>query len=143
MVAVNNREKCCYCAGCLIVCPVAAIELQETKIVVNKEKCNDCSACVRVCPVGAMTLEKWFKMPVVKIDLLDGKTSEQKEKLAKSLVKAFEENHILKEWVTIIFNENPVENWAVGGEMLSEKIKKEKWLVKKEKWYGKKRKIIR
>jgi len=65
-------------------------------------------------------------MPVVKIDMLEGKTAEQKEKLAKSLMNAFEENKIPKEWVTIIFNESPVENWAVGGEMLSEKIKKEK-----------------
>jgi len=58
MVAVNDRNKCCYCSGCSIVCPVAAIELLETKIVVDKEKCNDCMACVRVCPVGAMRIEE-------------------------------------------------------------------------------------
>ena len=63
-------------------------------------------------------------MPVVKIDLLQGKSPEQKEKLARALMQAFEENNIPKEWVTIIFNETAVENWAVGGEMLSEKIKK-------------------
>jgi len=65
-------------------------------------------------------------MPVVKIDILEGKSKEQKEKLAKSIMQAFEENQIPKEWVTILFNENPVENWAVAGEMLSEKIKNEK-----------------
>ncbi len=65
-------------------------------------------------------------MPIVKIDMLEGKTAEQKEKLVIALYKAFEENQIPKEWVTILFNDNPVENWAVGGEMLSEKIKKEK-----------------
>ena len=65
-------------------------------------------------------------MPVVKIDLLKGKTAEQKEKLVKSLMNAFEENEIPKEWVTIIFKESPVENWAVNGEMLSEKMKKGK-----------------
>ena len=65
-------------------------------------------------------------MPVVKIDLLEGRTAEQKEKLAKALVQAFEENGFPKEWVTIIFNDSPVENWAVAGEMLSEKMKKEK-----------------
>ena len=58
--------------------------------------------------------------------MLNGKTPEQKEKLAMALVKAFEENNIPKEWVTIIFNENPVENWAVAGGMLSEKMKKDK-----------------
>ena len=62
-------------------------------------------------------------MPIVKIDMLEGKTAEQKEKLVMALYKAFEENQIPKEWVTILFNDNPVENWAVGGEMLSEKMK--------------------
>ncbi|MDP2973529.1 MAG: tautomerase family protein [Candidatus Diapherotrites archaeon] len=66
------------------------------------------------------------KMPVVKIDLLEGRSAEQKEKLAKALLKAFEENDVPKEWVTIVFNDNPVENWVVGGEMLAEKLKKEK-----------------
>ena len=67
-----------------------------------------------------------IEMPVVKIDLLDGKTAEQKEKLAMALLRAFEENNIPKEWVTIIFQESSVENWAVNGEMLSEKMKKGK-----------------
>ncbi len=67
-----------------------------------------------------------IEMPIVKIDLLDGKTAEQKEKLAMALLQAFEENNIPKEWVTIMFNESPVENWAVNGEMLSEKMKKGK-----------------
>ena len=58
MVAVNDGEKCCYCGGCPIVCPVQAIELIETKIVVDAEKCNDCTACVRVCPVGALRIER-------------------------------------------------------------------------------------
>ncbi len=58
MVAVNDREKCCHCAGCLIVCPVAAIELLGTEIVVDRKKCTNCAACVRVCPVGAMGIGK-------------------------------------------------------------------------------------
>lgn len=56
MGVVNNRDKCCYCAGCPIVCPVQAIELLETRIVIDNEKCTDCTACVRVCPVGAMAI---------------------------------------------------------------------------------------
>ena len=58
MAAVNNPKKCCYCAGCIIVCPVAAIELLETRIVIDREKCTDCNACVRLCPVGAMRIER-------------------------------------------------------------------------------------
>lgn len=58
MVAVNDAEKCCYCAGCPIVCPVGAIELIGTRIVIDREKCISCGACVKICPVGAMSLEK-------------------------------------------------------------------------------------
>jgi Fe-S-cluster-containing hydrogenase component 2 len=58
MVAVNDAEKCCYCAGCPIVCPVAAIELIDDRVVINREKCISCGACVKVCPAGAMRLEK-------------------------------------------------------------------------------------
>ncbi|MFA4855088.1 MAG: tautomerase family protein [archaeon] len=65
-------------------------------------------------------------MPVVKIDLLEGRTAKQKEKLAKALLAAFEENGIPKEWVSIIFNDLPAENWVISGEMLSEKLKREK-----------------
>ncbi len=71
-------------------------------------------------------------MPVVKIDLLSGRTPEQKEKLVKSIFKAFEENQIPKEWVSIIFNDNPVENWAVNGEMLAEVIQKSEQAKKEE-----------
>jgi 4-oxalocrotonate tautomerase family enzyme len=65
-------------------------------------------------------------MPVVKIDLLEGKSAKQKQALAMALLKAFEENGIPREWVSIIFNDNPAENWVVSGEMLSEKMKRGK-----------------
>ena len=58
MAAVNDPEKCCYCAGCPIVCPAQAIEMVESRIVVDLEKCTGCGNCVKVCPVGAMSLEK-------------------------------------------------------------------------------------
>ena len=58
MAAVNDSAKCCYCAGCPIVCPVQAIELIDGIVVVDREKCITCGACVKVCPVGAMALEK-------------------------------------------------------------------------------------
>jgi Fe-S-cluster-containing hydrogenase component 2 len=58
MAAVNDPEKCCYCAGCPIVCPAQAIELLETRITIDREECTSCGNCVRVCPAGAMSLEK-------------------------------------------------------------------------------------
>ena len=58
MVAVNDREKCLYCAGCPIVCPVGAIELRNGRVLIDGKRCTDCGACVRVCPTGAMSIKK-------------------------------------------------------------------------------------
>ena len=62
-------------------------------------------------------------MPVVRVEWVEGRSAAQKERLARALLCAFEENGIPREWVTIIFNDSPVENWVVSGEMLSEKMK--------------------
>ena len=58
MAAVNDQSKCCYCAGCPIICPVQAIELVNEKVVIDKEKCIDCGASVKLCPAGAMRIER-------------------------------------------------------------------------------------
>ncbi len=58
MAVKNNEGKCCYCGGCVGVCPVLALELQDTRLVIDKEKCTNCGSCVKICPVGAMTIEK-------------------------------------------------------------------------------------
>jgi 4-oxalocrotonate tautomerase family enzyme len=64
-------------------------------------------------------------MPIVRIELLSGRTKEQKEKLIESIFEAFEKNNIPKDWVSIVLSDEPVENWAIGGELLSNKMKKE------------------
>ncbi|MBU0662326.1 MAG: 4Fe-4S binding protein [Candidatus Diapherotrites archaeon] len=51
---VNDPKKCCYCGGCVGVCPKAAITLKETRIEIDHEKCIECSSCVLICPVDAM-----------------------------------------------------------------------------------------
>lgn len=54
MAIKNIPEKCCYCGGCVGVCPVNCITLKETRIEIDNEKCINCQACVRICPVEAM-----------------------------------------------------------------------------------------
>jgi Fe-S-cluster-containing hydrogenase component 2 len=55
--AQNNANKCLYCGGCVGVCPVNAIILKDTRIIIDKEKCIGCGACVKICSVGAMELK--------------------------------------------------------------------------------------
>ena len=50
-----NYDKCCYCGGCVGVCPQNALELMETILNVN-DNCNECGICVKFCPVGALEI---------------------------------------------------------------------------------------
>lgn len=60
-------------------------------------------------------------MPVVQVDWLEGRTSEQKKKLASGISKAFEEVGVKKENVHIIIRDTPKDSWAVGDKMMSER----------------------
>ncbi|RPI54956.1 MAG: geranylgeranyl reductase family protein, partial [Chloroflexi bacterium] len=55
MVRVDPR-LCCYCGGCVSVCPEGALELAETRLIAGHE-CIDCGTCLAACPVGALSLE--------------------------------------------------------------------------------------
>ena len=53
MVQVD-ATRCCYCGGCVSICPEDAILLAETRLVV-REACTECGLCVAACPVGALS----------------------------------------------------------------------------------------
>jgi digeranylgeranylglycerophospholipid reductase len=46
-------DRCGYCGACVSVCPVGAIELAETHLLIS-EACFDCGLCLTACPVGAL-----------------------------------------------------------------------------------------
>lgn len=49
-----DATRCAYCGGCVSVCPVHAIVLAETRLIIL-EDCIDCGECVLACPVGALS----------------------------------------------------------------------------------------
>ena len=55
-------------------------------------------------------------MPVVVLEMWEGRAEEQKEKLMKGIVKAFEEIGVNSQRVTIIIHETPRSNWGIKGE---------------------------
>jgi 4-oxalocrotonate tautomerase len=59
-------------------------------------------------------------MPVVIIEMWQGRTAEQKKKLVKGITEAFSQIGTPPEQVHIILKENPKSNWATGGELASE-----------------------
>jgi Fe-S-cluster-containing hydrogenase component 2 len=54
MVIVNSK-MCTGCGGCINICPVFALSLDEDDNATVNEKCNDCEICVRACPVECIS----------------------------------------------------------------------------------------
>lgn len=52
-----NRDKCCYCGGCVGCCPKDALVLEDTILVCDKNKCIECGMCVKFCPVDALSIK--------------------------------------------------------------------------------------
>ena len=59
-----RADRCGYCGACVGVCPVGAIELAETRLLIN-EACVDCDLCLAACPVGALQTEGYVETDAV------------------------------------------------------------------------------
>ncbi len=63
-------------------------------------------------------------MPMVQITMLQGRTSEQKRKIAKRVTDVLvEEAGAKREGITIAFHEVSKESYATGGELMIDKAK--------------------
>jgi len=58
-------------------------------------------------------------VPVVVVEMWEGRTEEQKEKLIKGITRAFEEIGVKPEVLNIIIHEIPRTNWCIRGEQAS------------------------
>jgi len=58
MAAKVNRKTCMHCGGCVGVCPVNAITLDEGILRIDEERCINCGTCVKFCPMRALKIEK-------------------------------------------------------------------------------------
>lgn len=58
-------------------------------------------------------------MPVVQVDMWEGRTDEQKEKLIKGITRAFEEIGVKPEYLTVIIHDVPKSNWGMLGQQAS------------------------
>lgn len=59
-------------------------------------------------------------MPVIIVEMWQGRTLEQKKQLAAGITAEFIKIGVPAELVEIIFKENPKQNWAVGGKLAEE-----------------------
>jgi 4-oxalocrotonate tautomerase len=58
-------------------------------------------------------------VPVVEVNMWEGRSAEQKEKLIKSITKAFGEIGVAPEHLTIIIHDIPKTNWGMRGQQAS------------------------
>ena len=59
-------------------------------------------------------------MPVVIVEMWEGRTVEQKKQLVEGITSAFADIGTPREAVHIIIKDNPKHNWATGGKLASE-----------------------
>ena len=59
-------------------------------------------------------------MPVVIVEMWEGRTVEQKKKLAEGITSSMTDIGIPAEAVQIIIKDNPKHNWAIAGKLASE-----------------------
>ena len=59
-------------------------------------------------------------MPVVTVEMWEGRTLEQKSHLVEGITSAFVKIGVPSEQVHIILKDNPRHNWAHGGKLASE-----------------------
>lgn len=51
-----DRENCTACGGCAALCPVSAIEVENSHAEIQSH-CIRCKNCADFCPVSAITQE--------------------------------------------------------------------------------------
>jgi len=59
-------------------------------------------------------------MPVVIVEMWEGRTIEQKKQLVEGITSSFVKIGIPPEVVHIVLKDNPKHNWATGGKLSSE-----------------------
>jgi len=59
-------------------------------------------------------------MPVVIVEMWEGRTIEQKKQLVEGITSSFAKIGTPPEQVHIIIKDNPKHNWATGGKLASE-----------------------
>ncbi len=63
-------------------------------------------------------------MPLVIVEMWEGRTIEQKKQLAEGITSTFAKIGTSPEVVQIIMKDNPKHNWAIGGKLASENPQK-------------------
>ena len=59
-------------------------------------------------------------MPVVIVEMWEGRSDSQKETLIKGITEAFKQIGVQSEWLNIIIHDVPKTNWGSGGKQASQ-----------------------
>jgi 4-oxalocrotonate tautomerase len=59
-------------------------------------------------------------MPMITVEMWQGRTIEQKTQLAQGITEEFVKIGVPRDHVHVIFKDNSKDNWAIGGKMASQ-----------------------
>ena len=61
-------------------------------------------------------------VPVVVVEMWEGRSEEQKERLIRGMTRAFEEIDVKPDRLTVIIHETPRSNWGIRGRQASGQV---------------------
>ena len=76
-----------------------------------------------MCKLFYMVQDRTKNMPIIHVNVWKGFSNEAKKKVIAGITKVFTEMGIPAEAVEVVIHEIPMENWGVGGEQASERLK--------------------
>lgn len=110
-----EKQRCVSCLACVKACKkksVAALSIENYRIVRNTEKCVGCGECVINCPTRAWTRspEKYYRLVIM------GRTGKRNPRLAEDFLVWTNEATIIQIIKnTYLFVENYIDRAAPGG----------------------------
>lgn len=56
---IRAEPACTACSGCVAICPVDALTLEQGELWFHPQSCVGCGECVRICPEQALRRDGW------------------------------------------------------------------------------------
>ena len=63
---IKIKKGCIACGACVDICPVTALRLGKTGVIIDKNICIDCGICVKKCPQGVIAGKKILDKEIVR-----------------------------------------------------------------------------
>lgn len=101
-----DGDLCCQCLECIPYCPVTAIGVASSLVIIDYEKCVECGVCLRagVCPVEAIVQEELSWPRVIRAVFSDPGLEHKETGIAGRGIEEIKTNDVTRRYVGDLIN---------------------------------------